>query len=165
MDQQKKSPCSSIDWVDRDTLGMNTVGGKEFNFCNKFFGVNGIVLTCGKPKIFIFQPLDTFHTHANEVHSIFFVLEDCTNKFDENQALGLFQKNQELFFEKNLFTMGELDEDEYGASISWVDKYCRDMIHISTHTSISASSSGEETWEKEFSLLVQQEELGFPRCS
>ena len=33
------------------------------------------------------------------------------------------------------------------------------MIHISTHTSISASSSENEIWEKEFSLLVQQEEL------
>ena len=37
--------------------------------------------------------------------------------------------------------------------------YCRDLIHSSTHTSISASSSGDENWEKEFSLLVQQEEL------
>ena len=44
---ENKSLCSSIDWVDRDTLGIKTVGGKEFNFCNKFFVVNGIVLTCG----------------------------------------------------------------------------------------------------------------------
>ena len=27
-----KIPCSSIDWVDRGTLGMETVGGKRFNF-------------------------------------------------------------------------------------------------------------------------------------
>ena len=40
-----------------------------------------------------------------------------------------------------------------------MDKYVRDLIHSSTHTSISASSSVDENWEKEFSLLVQQEEL------
>ena len=55
--------------------------------------------------------------------------------------------------------MGESDEGEDGESISRVDKYCRDIIHSSTHTYISASSSGDENWEKEFSLLVQQEEL------
>ena len=37
-----KIPYSSINCVDRYTLGMETVGGKEFNFCNEFF-----VLTCG----------------------------------------------------------------------------------------------------------------------
>ena len=87
------------------------------------------------------------------------MLEDCTDKFDENQTLVLFQKKLELFPEKNLFPMGQLDEDEDGAAISWVDKYCRYMIHSSTHTSISVSSSENEIWEKEFSLLVQQEEL------
>ena len=55
--------------------------------------------------------------------------------------------------------MGDSYEDEDGAAIIWVDNYCRDMIHSSTHTSISASSSGDENWEKDFSLLVQQEEL------
>ena len=55
--------------------------------------------------------------------------------------------------------MGDSYEDEDGAAIIWVDKYCKDMIHGSNHTSISASSSGDENWEKEFSLLVQQEEL------
>ena len=46
-----------------------------------------------------------------------------------------------------------------GAAISLVDNYCKYMIHISTHTSISASSRDNEIWEKEISLLVQQEEL------
>ena len=49
--------------------------------------------------------------------------------------------------------------EEQEEAISWVDKYFRYLIHSSTHTSISASSSGDENWEKEFSLLVQQEEL------
>ena len=61
-----KVPYASINWVDRDTLGMKTVGGKEFDFCNKFFGVNGIVLKFGKPQRLNLHPLDTFHTHAHE---------------------------------------------------------------------------------------------------
>ena len=71
---------------------------------------------------------------------MFFVLEDCADKFDENQALGIFQKKLQLFSGKNLFPMGESDEDEYGEAISGVHKYCRDLIHSSTHTSISSSS-------------------------
>ena len=89
---ENKIPYSSIDWVDRDTFKVKKVGDEEFNFCNKFFVVTDIALACGKPYGFNFQPLDTFHTHAHEVHSKFFVLEDYTDKFDENQALGLFQK-------------------------------------------------------------------------
>ena len=83
-----KIPCSSIYWVDRGTLGMKTLGGEEFYFCNKFFVVTDIVLTCGKPQGFNLKPLDRFHTHSHEFHLDFFVLEECTDKFDENQALG-----------------------------------------------------------------------------
>ena len=57
--------------------------GKEFNFCNKFFDVNGIVLTCGKPQILNFYPLDTFDTHAHEGHSKFFVLKEFWDADDE----------------------------------------------------------------------------------
>ena len=56
-----------------------------------------------------------------------------------------------------LTSVGSAIEEEEEA-ISWVDKYCRDLIHNSTHTSISATSSGDANWEKEFSLLVQHEE-------
>ena len=48
------------------------------------------------------------------------------------------------------------EEEEY---VSWVEKYHIDLIQCYTHTSILASSSENENWEKEFSLLVQQEEL------
>ena len=35
--------------------------------------------------------------------------------------------------------------DGEDAAISWVDEYCRDVIHGSTpHTSISATSGGDE---------------------
>ena len=55
--------------------------------------------------------------------------------------------------------MGGSDKDEDWEAIIWVDEYCRVLIQISTHTCISSSSSENENWEKEFSLLVQQEEL------
>ena len=139
-----KIPCSSIDRVDRDTLETKTVGGKEFDFYYKLFVMNGIVLTCGKPQRLNLQPLDTFHTHAHEVNNDFFMHEDCANNFDENQALGLFQQKLELFSGKSLFPMGGSNEDEGWEAISWVDYYCRVVIQISTHISISASSSENE---------------------
>ena len=95
----------------------------------------------------------------HEMHLGLQVLKDCANKFDENQGLGLFQKKLELFSGKNLFPMKESYEDEDGEAINWVNECCINLIHNSTHTSISASSSENEIWEKEFSLLVQQEEL------
>ena len=98
---ENKSLYSSIYWVDRNLFGMKTLGGKEFYFCNKYFVVTDIVLTCEQQHIFNLQPLDTFHTHAHEVNYIFFVLEDCVDNFDENQALGLFQKkNWNCFLER-----------------------------------------------------------------
>ena len=99
--------------------------------------------------------MDEYH----EMHLVFHVLENCAENPNQNQALNLFQRKLELFSRENLFPMEESDEYEYEASISWVDKYYRDLIHSSTHTSILASSSGDENWENEFSLLVQQEEL------
>ena len=105
---ENKIPYSSIDWVDRNIFGMKTLGGKEFYFCNKFFVVTDIVLTCEQQQRFSLHPLDTFHTHAHEVHSNFFVLEDCTDKFDENQALGLFQKKTGIVFWKESLPHGRV---------------------------------------------------------
>ena len=79
-----KIPYSPIDWVDRDAFEVKKVGDEEFNFCNNFFLVTDIALACGQPQGFNLQKLDTFHTHAHEVHSDFFMLEDYTDKFDEN---------------------------------------------------------------------------------
>ena len=45
-ESENKIPYSSIDWVDRDIFGMKTLGGKKFYFCNNFFVVTDIVLTC-----------------------------------------------------------------------------------------------------------------------
>ena len=66
-----KVPYSSINWVDRDNLGMKTMGGKEFNFLNEFF-----FLTSGKQKIYILHPLGTTHRPAHEVHYDLHVLEE-----------------------------------------------------------------------------------------
>ena len=47
----------------------------------------------------------------------------------------------------DLTSFGSAIEEEEVA-ISWVDKCCRDLIHSSTHTSILASSSENENWDK-----------------
>ena len=42
-----KIPYSSIDWVDRDIIEINSLGGKGFFYlCNNFFVVTDSVLTC-----------------------------------------------------------------------------------------------------------------------
>ena len=66
-----KSVYSSIDWVDRDIFGMKTLGGKFFYFCNNFFVVTDIVLTCEQKQRLILQLLYTSHIHVHEVHSNF----------------------------------------------------------------------------------------------
>ena len=62
---ENKIPCSSIDWIGRGTLGMKTLGGKQFYFCNKIFVLTDIVLTCEQQQKLILQLLDTSHTHAH----------------------------------------------------------------------------------------------------
>ena len=62
---ENKILYSSIDLVERNIFGMKTLGGKEFYFCNKFFVVTDIVLTCEQKQRLILQLLDTSHTHAN----------------------------------------------------------------------------------------------------
>ena len=57
--------------------------------------------------------------------------------------------------------VGSASDKKY-AAIRWVDKYGKYIIHSSTHTSISATSSGDENWEKEFSFLVPHEEQEAP---
>ena len=75
---------------------MKNVGGEEINFFNKFFVVTHIILTCRKPQGFNLQPLDTFHTHAHEVHSDLHVLEELEVKQDEEQAIAWFLRDYEL---------------------------------------------------------------------
>ena len=99
------------------------------------------------------------------MHSIFHFLEECADKLDENQALGLSQRKLELFFGESLFSMEESDEitlvgsssDEEDATISLVDDNCRDMTlahNYLTHMFISTTSFGDEDGVKGFSLLV-----------
>ena len=83
----------------------------------------------------------------HEMHLVLHVLENCVDKPDQNQALDLFHRKLELFSKESLFSMEEAHEftsigsaiEEEEAAISWVDKYCRYIIHSSTHTSISTS--------------------------
>ena len=77
---ENKIPCSSIDWVDRGTLG-----GKEFYFRNNCFIVTDIVLTCEQQQGIILHILGTYHTHAHEVNSDLHVLEEFEVKQYEDQ--------------------------------------------------------------------------------
>ena len=64
-----KIPYSSINWVDRDTIEINTLGGKGFfYFCSNFFVITDIIFTCEKQQIFVLHSLDISCTHAHEVH-------------------------------------------------------------------------------------------------
>ena len=81
------------------------------------------------------------------MHLVFHVLEDCAYKLDENQALDISQRKNELFSRESLFSMEESNEitlvvltsDEEYAAISLLDEYYRELIQIySSHTSISA---------------------------
>ena len=93
---ENKIPYSSIDWVDRDTFGMKTLGGEAFYLCNNFFVGTIIVLTYEHQQRLILQLLYTSHTHAHEVHSNFHVLEEFEVKQDEDQALTWFLRDYEL---------------------------------------------------------------------
>ena len=115
-----KIPYSSSDWVDRNTFGMKTVGGEEFNFCNKFFVVTSIVLTCGKPQKCILQSSYTSSTYAHEVHCDLYVLEGFGRKQNGYQELALIQKDEEDFGQafvdlkqchEEELTMGKIDEE------------------------------------------------------
>ena len=76
----------------RDIFGMKTLGGKFFYFCNNFFVLTDIVLTCEQQQRLILQLLYTSHTHAHEVHSDLHVLEDFeVNQYDD-KALAWFIK-------------------------------------------------------------------------
>ena len=105
----------------------------------------------------------------HEMHLVLHVLEDCADKLDENQALGLFQRKLELFSIDSLFSMEELDEltlarssnDEEGATISLVDNnyIVMDLAHHDlTHIFNSTTSFGDEDGVKGFSLLAPHEE-------
>ena len=96
---------SSIDWVDRDTLGMETVGGKEFNFCNKFFVGNGIVLTCGKPQDFICSHwIPSIHMHMRCI-LIFLCLKNFGMQMMSSRHMEIAWERLIFLMEGVLFSM------------------------------------------------------------
>ena len=102
----------------------------------------------------ILDHMEKYHELLDhEMHLVLNVLEDRADKLDENQALDLFYRKLELFAREILFSMEDSDEitlvgstsDEEDATISFVDVYCRELIHDSSpHTSISSTSGGDE---------------------
>ena len=58
--------------------------------------MNGIVMTCGKLQRLNFHPLDTYHTHAHEVHLKFFVLKEFWDADDEFQEHAHYPRKDEF---------------------------------------------------------------------
>ena len=134
-------------------MGIKDVGGKEFNFCNKFFGVNGIFTTCGKPQRLNLQPLETYHTHAHEVYSKLFVLKEFWDANDEFQAHGHCLRKDEFSHVMSPLFSEELEEnphvgqshDGFDASTPLVDTFCRGLFYYkSIHTSSSIGTHRDE---------------------
>ena len=133
------------------------MGGEAFYFCNSFFVGNLIVLTYEKQQIITLNPLDTPHTHAHEVHSDLHVLEEFEVKQYEYQALPWFLRDYEfplgkcctLLEEEHNHTVTEKTNGGSFRSIILMDEHCRDLAkNSSLHTSISATSCGDENWVK-----------------
>ena len=118
-----------------------------------FFVVTDIVLTCEQQQRLILQLLYTSHTYEHEVHSDFHVLEEFEVKQYEDQALSWFLRDYELPLGKCCTILEETrdhtvtDPTNGGSyvSIIFMDDNCREMVRNSSpHTSISATSSGDE---------------------
>ena len=149
--------------IHRDIFGLKTLGGKFFYFCNNSFVVTDIVLTCEQQQRLILQLLYTSRIHAHEVHSDFHVLEKFEVKQYEDQALAWFLRDYELplgkcctiLEEAHDHTVTQKTNGGICGSIILIDEHCRDLAHNSSpHTSISATSCGDENWVKGFFMLV-----------
>ena len=101
------------------------------------------------------------------MHSDLLVLEEFEVKQYEDQALAWFLRDYEFPLEKCCTILEEehdhtVTEKNYGGSCGYIilmDEHCRDLSHNSSpHTSISATSCGDENWVKGFFLLMPQEE-------
>ena len=129
--------------------------------------MTNIVLTCEHQQILIFQLLYTSHIHAHEVHSNFHVLEKFEVKQYEDQTLAWFLRDYSLHLGKCCTILEEahdhiVTQKTNGGicgSIILIDEHCRYLAHNSSpHTSISATSRGDENWVRGFFLLMPQEE-------
>ena len=118
-----------------------------------------IVLTCEQQHRLILLLLYTHHTHAHEVHSDFHVLEEFEVKQYEDQALAWFLRDYELplgkcctiLEEAHDHTVTQKTNGGICGSIILIDEHYRDLAHNSSpHTSISATSRGDENWVRGF---------------
>ena len=99
--------------------------------------MSGIVLTCGKPQRFNLQPLDAFHTHAHEVNSDFFVLEEFWDVYDEFQPHGHFPRKADFSHGRSPLFSEESKEipcvgpayDGFDTTTPLVDTFCRELFH------------------------------------
>ena len=83
----------------------------------------------------------------------FLVLEEFEVKRNKDQALVHFKRDYELHLEDYCIVLEEARDLTFTKttnggcceSISLMDEYCKELVHISSpHTSISATSCGDE---------------------
>ena len=98
------------------------------------------------------QPLDTFHTHAPEVHSNFFVLEEFWDADDEFQAHGHFPRKVYFSHRRSPIFTEESEElpcvgpshDRFDTSTPLVDTFSRDLFHYNLFHTPMASHAHED---------------------
>ena len=120
-----------------------------------------IVLTCEQQQRFNLHPLDTFHTHAHEVHSNFFVLEEFWDADDEFQAHAHCPRKADFSHGRSSLFSEESEElpcvgpshDGIDVSTPLVNTFFRELLHCKLfHT------HRDENWVRGFFLLVPHEE-------
>ena len=93
------------------------------------------------------------------------MLEEFEVEQYEEQALAWFLRDYEFALGKCSIVLEEAHDHTVAypnnggsrASIILMDDCCRDLVHnYSPHTSISATSCGDENWVKGFFLLMPQ---------
>ena len=105
--------------------------------------------------------------HAEDEHeesSYLHVLEEFEAKQDEDHVLVCFQRYYEILLGGCCTILEEVHDHTLVESISsLMDEYCIELVYrYSSHTSISATSCGDENWVKEFFLLMPHEEHETP---
>ena len=110
-----------MDWVEEYIAKMDIHRGKKyFWFCDKSFGFTGIVLPCEQQKRYIFHPLYTSNTYAQEVDGDLYVPEVIERKQNTNQALAFFQRDLEKPLGEKCIFLGEAQDGTNHESVKGV---------------------------------------------
>ena len=117
------------------------------------------------------QSLDTFHTHAHEENSNFFVLEEFWGADDEFQAQGHCLRKANFSHRRNPIFTEESKElpcvgpahDRFDTSTTLLDTFCRELFHHNLfHTPMESYTHEDDNWMKGFFVLIPSKEQEVP---